>query len=539
MTLRKAQKNFGQLLRIYRERTIDPHTQRKLSQTRLGELINVTTATISYWENNDQRCRTIARSSLLQLIQTLHEHGGIATPTEANDLLDAGRYAALNRAEATQCLPGVPYQPSSSSPHQSFNSTVLPLLTIEHLHLALEQSWFSLFPLPETTLAALVLHLLYVVTAPLSAERILRGLGTISLWGAAYSLLIPFLRWPFPHHTAALHATIQYLAGALIIPLFIGTLISPDEEAQLLTTAKTKKARWILRAFKYIGAFIGFHIGFAATFIITLSLHYLEIWNLPRWGQLLLLVPPLMMSYVGVKRLPVDMHTAQDQQWRLTEGDGYVALAFTLLGPLEAGLFYWNYPIILNPRLGIPIFIIATGTAAGALLWQQKYYDRHYLPSEIWVLLFGIPLSLYTLLQNPTEPLGSMLLTSIIILQAIILSHNRATISLKGLLGACPAIMLLYALFHYHLWAGRVGTLFILLLWVTWGRRYLWFTWNFLLLISAGGLCAYLITQDVSPPLSRLLFLCIAGLIINQERYIGKKQVMSTENNKYEEPYSV
>jgi len=113
---------FGQLLRYFRARGVDRERGRKLTQERLGELIGAKLgiesglkgATISGWELGDKRPYSDDRSILIALVQTLYECEGIRAIEEANQLLEAGDYRALNDDEITHC--GFPSSPSLPAP---------------------------------------------------------------------------------------------------------------------------------------------------------------------------------------------------------------------------------------------------------------------------------------------------------------------------------------------------------------------------------------------------------------------------------------
>lgn len=117
-----ASKTFGELLRYFRARGVDRERGRKLTQERLGEFIGakfgtesgLKGATISGWELGDKRPYSDDRKILIALVQTLYECEGIRAIEEANQLLEAGDYRALNDDEITHC--GFPSSPSLPGP---------------------------------------------------------------------------------------------------------------------------------------------------------------------------------------------------------------------------------------------------------------------------------------------------------------------------------------------------------------------------------------------------------------------------------------
>jgi class 3 adenylate cyclase/tetratricopeptide (TPR) repeat protein len=97
---------FGKLLRSYREKATDPESGRRLSQVRFGQLIGdelddfgFTGGAVSYWESGKSAIRQNERDVLVAIIQGLYRCQGIATADEANQLLIAGGYRALDSEE--------------------------------------------------------------------------------------------------------------------------------------------------------------------------------------------------------------------------------------------------------------------------------------------------------------------------------------------------------------------------------------------------------------------------------------------------------
>src|ERR1043165_6173294 len=99
---------FGEVLRTFRERTHDPDRHQKpLSQARLGELMGhimadrgFSGAAVSHWERGENKISAEDRKVLVSLVKALYQYDGIKTLEDANRLLEAGNYRALNQAEA-------------------------------------------------------------------------------------------------------------------------------------------------------------------------------------------------------------------------------------------------------------------------------------------------------------------------------------------------------------------------------------------------------------------------------------------------------
>lgn len=96
---------FGNLLRVYRERSVDRRLGRPLSQDRLARKLSEKTGLIfnrnnvGNWEADKMFLPIEDRRTLVSLIAILFEYSGINTFEEANHLLDIGNYRSLSDAE--------------------------------------------------------------------------------------------------------------------------------------------------------------------------------------------------------------------------------------------------------------------------------------------------------------------------------------------------------------------------------------------------------------------------------------------------------
>jgi hypothetical protein len=111
--------SFGQLLRLHRRRCNDPVRGGQLTQERLGELLGETLgdagysgAAVSEWERNKSKIDEDNRTVLVGLVGTLQRYGGLESAAEADALLQAGNYRALNEDELKQLFPGYRQAPT-------------------------------------------------------------------------------------------------------------------------------------------------------------------------------------------------------------------------------------------------------------------------------------------------------------------------------------------------------------------------------------------------------------------------------------------
>lgn len=103
---------FGKLLRFYRRQSRDPDRGGMLTQARFGELIGLELgdagyagAAVSYWEQDKTKINEDDRLVLVSLISVLHQCGGLSSLEQANELLRAGNYRALNIEETGRVFP--------------------------------------------------------------------------------------------------------------------------------------------------------------------------------------------------------------------------------------------------------------------------------------------------------------------------------------------------------------------------------------------------------------------------------------------------
>lgn len=106
--------SFGTLLRVYRRQCRDPLRGGMLTQERLGELLGTALghagysgAAVSDWERNKSKIDEDDRPVLVGLISVLVACQGLHTVGEANELLHAGNYRALDAMEQDAIFPHV------------------------------------------------------------------------------------------------------------------------------------------------------------------------------------------------------------------------------------------------------------------------------------------------------------------------------------------------------------------------------------------------------------------------------------------------
>ncbi len=102
---------FGKVLRRARNASKHPETNKRLTQERMAELLGEVTGlhhereSISQWERDVHRIHNADRQLLVSIIRVLHDCGGITSLEEANALLSAGVYMALDEQELRNVNP--------------------------------------------------------------------------------------------------------------------------------------------------------------------------------------------------------------------------------------------------------------------------------------------------------------------------------------------------------------------------------------------------------------------------------------------------
>src|SRR3989304_5071655 len=111
MTENPETSSFGELLRTYRERSVDKRARMRLSQVQFARKLSqktgliVTRNRVGNWETNKTRIQVHDRKILMAVLIVLYEYAGISRFDEADRLLEVGGYRTLNDEEALQINP--------------------------------------------------------------------------------------------------------------------------------------------------------------------------------------------------------------------------------------------------------------------------------------------------------------------------------------------------------------------------------------------------------------------------------------------------
>jgi len=365
--------DFGTLLRVFRLRSTDPVSGKTLSQQRLGGLlreelgVGFSGAAVSDWERGKSKLHADDRLTLVGLLRILHERGGIKDPLEANNLLEAGNYRALNSTETKRVFPEEPVETSVNDPSPSHSSQKAPAFRLENVFFGADEALIALLEKakegPPPAWPRMAAALLSALINRLSARNFLRALIMVWVWLLTRALIAPSLRWPFANQEDILSAAVLYAAGTLTLPTFIGLL------AETKNNGFWQKHQFsnslALRLYTHQGAFVGFHLGYYAVFLIALIRFYLH-WSSTPWFELAAMLAPLCMGTIGARVVPYNLWRAFG---RLNLRDGGLFFVFVGMGPFW-GFFLTQFSPLLTAPAGIFIVLLAVTLLASGTAWQ-------------------------------------------------------------------------------------------------------------------------------------------------------------------------
>jgi hypothetical protein len=354
---------FGEALRRLRQMTRDlENPNRPLSQARLGVLIGhimddrgFTGAAVSDWERGKSRINAEDRDVLIALVKALYKCGGIKTFRDADELLEAGNYRALNVKETQAVFGFIPVELSAESSNYQEKSQPLVSLLIQRLLSITEIEFQTLLDEAEKgpppswprVLAALMRK---------TSDRVSFSSKTmlwIGLWWLAWWCIGPSLRWPFAHRNAALQAIGMYVVGTLVIPLLIGVLIDTKHSDYWKQQGVVRSK--LLRLYTYQGAGIGFNLGYFFVFPVVFAWYHLQLGS-SVWLEFAAATLGLLLGNMSARVVPHNLWLAYS---RLHFADGAIFFVVALLGPLWGIFFLEFYSVLLEPFWGSVVILVA------------------------------------------------------------------------------------------------------------------------------------------------------------------------------------
>jgi transcriptional regulator with XRE-family HTH domain len=370
---------FGELLQGLRLACRDSN-QRQLSQARLGELVGrelgmkmgYSGAAISDWEHDKSKINKDDRLVLIAILKVLQKEGGLKALPEAESLLAAGNYRALDEDEKKLVFPNnspaASTETTAKEPIQKTAPTNLPLsfLSVFDFQSLVSDQKDSASP----TWSLIATALMRQISNRMEKLNWGRLFFWLLVWVSAYALLGPALHWPFPSRQTAWEAIIIHIGASLILPLYIGALTNTKDNP--VWVGRENASQTMVRAYTYQGAFIGFHIGYFSIFAIHLIAFYFQL-LLPTWLQFGLAGFPLFMGAIGAHVVPDNLWRAYD---RLRISDGAAFFIFILFGPLWGWFFFKFHSILISPITGVVVILAAVILSAGLFKVQRHRKEK-------------------------------------------------------------------------------------------------------------------------------------------------------------------
>lgn len=351
---------FGEILRSFRQASNDPQLyRRRLSQARLGELMGhemedqgFSGAAVSDWERGESKISAEARNILIALIKVLYTCGGLRTLEDANQLLEAGDYRALNASEAKEIFGETTVGQTNPEPRISESPVLFLLRKIffiseEELKTTIAKAQEGPSPSWPRVLAV------FMQKASDRWRFSVTSMIWIAVWWMAWWLIAPSLRWPFVDRNSAYSAIVMYVGGTLAVPLLIGLLITTKDSEYWKQRGLANSK--VLRLYTYQGAGIGFNLGYFFVFPLVLVRYYLQLQS-SVWLELAAATLGLILANMAARVVPHNLWLAYG---RLHLVDGWIFFVVALLGPLWGVFFMEYYPVLLTPFLGSISILLA------------------------------------------------------------------------------------------------------------------------------------------------------------------------------------
>lgn len=370
---------FGKLLREYRLNCNDPgFPGRKLSQPRLGELLGrelgmsrgYSAAAVSDWEHGKSKINADQRLVLTSLVRILHQLDGLKTSSEANRLLEAGNYRALDSGERKQIFPEEIISASVEvSINKSSDNRQSPDFPWEGKFFEFDDQIHRLLADakegPSPSWPRVIASLLKRFSNYWSVSKSLVVLIWFWLWLLTWRLISPSLRLPFTSRENAQLALELYIVGTLVTPVLIGVLTNPkSNEFWQKHGLATNYATYL---YTYQGAGIGFHLGYFGVLAINLLGYYMH-FHFALWFELIETGIILLWGYLAAHIVPYNLWRAYG---RLALADGWIFFVFLLLGPMWAFFFFEFYPVFFSSVTGGITILLAITLLILIMAWRQ------------------------------------------------------------------------------------------------------------------------------------------------------------------------
>lgn len=441
-------------------------------------------AAISEWELGKSQPRQDERPVLVALLKVLHDCGGLPSLEEANSLLEAGDYRALNAEEINKISAGWLRDDLSGGEDAPRAAGALWRELFWHPRQRAKDLWAQQNGAEggSRELSQLPLVVVERLLRPWNSTRVLYLVAWVATWLVVWRSSFPLMDWPPASGDAARSAGLHYALGSSLLPLAIGMLAYRREREIWRDRGQTGSGVFFLTS---LGALAGFHVGYLSLFALRLFTYYLELNAIPRWLQAVAALWPTLLAYLAARRAPHRFWRAF-QELSMTEGDWALLILLLILGPIVGLSFPLIYTWLLSPTVGLAVILGGIGLAALTLTWQRQS-GKALLPA-----LFAAVVSLFFVLQQDNL-LEIVVVTGVTLTVVAGLVEEKVQGTLAGIFTALVAVGFTGLLRSYDPFAARLMAILVVLLWALWGRKHLWFPVSFWVVVVAAVGCFYLL----------------------------------------------
>lgn len=183
------------------------------------------------------------------------------------------------------------------------------------------------------------------------------------VWVIAIQLVGPIHQWSLDELYGRWMSCLKFGLGGFLIPVLVATITTPDGWHDI----DLKQRHIWLKGFvlKVTGALVGFYVFSMVAFVVSLGWFYIFKNSLPSVVISLLVLIPLVASYIGAKRIPFDRIRYDGDTLPILPTDRLILLACTLAVPATSVFIYINHIYLTHNFLG-PLVIL---TAIGIVAW--------------------------------------------------------------------------------------------------------------------------------------------------------------------------
>lgn len=557
---------FGRLLRKYREQATAPFDGKRLTQESLAGLLEemadlpLSPATISNWESDKHPIKSNDRQTLIGLISVLNKCNGIHSLDEAQELLFAGNYRALDSNEIGQINPNWLDDSEHSVEHlqhsegrviqidgdyfsgdkyetyegpvvqtNTGNVTIINIISLKTIKewLATYFRWDEADEHARSSWAGMVIWS-FSTFVERFAQNILLYCISILMWIATIWLIIPILQWPLDDPEARRIACVKVASGLIGIPIALALLTTPDNfELFAIESGQQKSTMFFL---KWTGALVSFFVFSIFLLVVAIIWFYVALPPINVWLLRMFVLLPLFMGYVVARRIPADRYKMFEGVLKRHPADKLFFIVFFVAALLvPAAIYYW-YNFLAERAVGLTILLLIIGI----VLWHNRYTSG--LPGYILILIVGllIPTTIFSLFLFASERFGftseptrqqylwaALAIGYVVVPFILYLSlslRNKLVITLRGSLGLLGVLLFLMGITELDAIIGLWGIFLTIGFWIGWGHKrfrhdlLLHPSWAVAVLVI--GISFYLEERNVIPSIFNIIGFVMASTLL-------------------------